>query len=577
MSEPRVEILEGAEARETCAGAALMEPWADLARADPRLTVIQEPAFVNTWYAQYEDAYEPITVLAWSGADRLIGLMPMARRRADGVLTQAGDYQAEYHGWICPPDHTDRAVPAMISALGDRYQLSSWSMGWLPPGTTDHWATASGLERRGINADLHAEDSPVLDLSDEKRVKRIFKNRSLRSKLNRYKRKGEVRLERVTDHERTRQLMPVLARQCDFRQQAMHAVGPFTSDPNKAAFYLARQDHSAHNHFTVLWCGDDALAFHFGACTEDTVIWGLSSYDPLEGKNSPGALLLVELVRLMQQEGRQRLDLTPGGDAYKERFSSGNQPLLRPTLHFTRGARLAAGARQRLTSVGKEALASVGVSPAQVRGAADGLRRATSAVRKAGVQRGLSYLRDLAYENRRFTLYRLARPAPLPEADPEHAVQVQGYDCLQHYKGTDPWLPRQVMQQQALRRFSGGQTLYSITRDGLLSHCGWVTRDVSQFRVDGTNEPVELPEGSVVIHDLFTEYSEFDCAESCLCASGINRMVADCRRDGATEIFVCLDSRSPAALGALAAAGFEHFQEVSKRRVLFWKLEPAAS
>lgn len=573
MTEPRIQMLEGAEAREACADAELLEPWAALAQADPRLTVIQEPAFVNTWYAQYDDAYEPIVALAWSPTDELIGIMPMARRRSDGALTQAGDHHAEYHGWICPPEHTSEAVPAMISALGDRYQLSSWSLGWLPPGTTSHWAKASGLARRGIHADFHGEESPVLDLQDAKRVKRIFKNRSLRGKLNRYKRKGEVRLERVTDHDRARQLLPVLARQCDFRQQAMHAVGPFSADPNKAAFYLARQDHPEHNHFTVLWCGEEALAFHFGACTDDTVIWGLSSYDPLEGKNSPGALLLVELIRLMQQEGRRFLDLTPGGDAYKERFSSGQRELLRPTFHFTRRARLAAGARQRLTAVGKEALASVGVSSAQVRGAADGLRRATSAVRKAGVQRGLSYLRDLAFENRRFTLYRLARPAPTPEADPEHSVETQGYECLQHYKGTDPWLPRQVMLQQALRRFSGGETLYSISRQGLLSHCGWVTRDVSQYRVDGTGEPVELPEGSVVIHDLFTEYTEFDCAESCLCASGINRMVADCRRDGAAEIFVCVDSRSPAALGALAAAGFEHYQAVARRRVLFWQVK----
>lgn len=47
-----IEVLQGVQALVRCATTPLLEQWAALADQDPRLTVIQEPAFVLTWHRQ---------------------------------------------------------------------------------------------------------------------------------------------------------------------------------------------------------------------------------------------------------------------------------------------------------------------------------------------------------------------------------------------------------------------------------------------------------------------------------------------------------------------------------------------
>ena len=63
---------------------------------------------------------------------------------------------------------------------------------------------------------------------------------------------------------------------------------------------------------------------------------GVFTHDPIEAKNSPGFLFIIKLAELLKEEGFKYLDLTPGGDLYKEEFSNMRQKLYRPTFYFNK-------------------------------------------------------------------------------------------------------------------------------------------------------------------------------------------------------------------------------------------------
>jgi CelD/BcsL family acetyltransferase involved in cellulose biosynthesis len=562
------QIIEGAGVDALISEPEFLAQWQELAAADTKLTVIQEPAFVSTWYGCYREVYTPVLVLARDDRGRLAGLMPLALD-GGGQITHAGHHQAEYHGWICRPELEQEFPLGCLQQVARRFRPGSWSWRWMPPGAA---LDPAALAERGIHVQLQLQDSPQLDLTDQAKLKRILRNRSLKTKANRYKKRGEFRLERITDPRQAQQLLPQLANQCDFRQEAVHGAGPFASDPRKAAFYLARLRFGEANHFTVLWCGEQPLAFHFGACTADTVIWGLSAYDPREGRNSPGSLLLVELVKLMQQEGRRFLDLTPGGDAYKERFSNTHESLQMPTFHFTRRSRALAWARRRGTELALRAADRLGLPREELRIAGERVRKRLTAVRTTSPARALGYLAQQIFERRTVALYRLDPERTLHTGPaPDREVKVQDYACLLDYKGGRPWLPRRELLSRAMYRLSAGERLYTISRDGRLANCGWARDKVKRLELDG-EQPLELPEGSVLLHDLFTDYSEHDCQDECLCSRNLQQMVDDSLRDGAKEVYASVDSRAGPVRDVLEQGGFTLHRQVTHKRLLFWRV-----
>src|SRR4029077_14787197 len=123
------------------------------------------------------------------------------------------------------------------------------------------------------------------------------------NQMNRFKKQGGFYLERIRDKERTRQLFKVLRSQCDFRQEVTQGVRPFADNPRKEPFFLERQNFPESNHFTVLWSNGRPASCHVGACGKDTLLLGLTAYDPTESLNSPGKVHLIELARMLKEEG----------------------------------------------------------------------------------------------------------------------------------------------------------------------------------------------------------------------------------------------------------------------------------
>ncbi len=230
----------GPAAAQRLADPDFIHAWGELAHEDPKQTALQEPPFVTTWYTAYQQRYRPLLCLAYDAAGQLAGVMPLALG-PDGEVVHAGAHQAEYHGWICQPSIEGRFPAACLLQLQRELDLGTWAWRWLPPGAPVAWLRSPELAEHGIAARIQEEqDSPLWDLQDERRLKKLLKNKSLKIKRNRYRKGSGLRLERITDRQQAQAVFPALVDQCDFRQGAIHGVRPFADDDRKLAFYLDR-------------------------------------------------------------------------------------------------------------------------------------------------------------------------------------------------------------------------------------------------------------------------------------------------------------------------------------------------
>jgi len=82
----------------------LSDSGASFLKQDRKFSLLQEPAFVISWYRQHEALFEPIVCLGYDFSGELLGVMALARCREDGAITHAGDFHAEYSGWVALSD-----------------------------------------------------------------------------------------------------------------------------------------------------------------------------------------------------------------------------------------------------------------------------------------------------------------------------------------------------------------------------------------------------------------------------------------------------------------------------------------
>ena len=311
-----VKIIRGDDALKYASDENFLAKWKILANSTIHKTVFQESEFVSLWFHHYQQSFEAILVLGFSDADELIGLIPLALDKKSNALTQAGAQLAEYSGWLCAHTNTNSFLEEAFKGIKSNLTFSQWKWTYLAPGTDTSWIQSNHLEAIGIYAQFESMDSPILDLQDEEKLKKVLKNKSVKSKINRLKRKGELKIERISDYNRALELMDQVTDLVNFRHESAHHDAAFEEDKLQRSFYEARSQNLTDNHFSVLWAGDKLLAFHYGYIDNDSIYIGLTAFDPTESKHSPGVIFLIYLANLLIEEGIRYIDLTPGGDEY---------------------------------------------------------------------------------------------------------------------------------------------------------------------------------------------------------------------------------------------------------------------
>lgn len=561
-----VSLLLGEDALSQIESPAFLDRWAELAQLDPKFTLLQEPPFVLAWYRAHLPIYEPLLCLGNDPEGNLVGLMPLARSRTSGEITHAGERHAEYYGWIALPEVDEPFFHECLFALNARFRLKRWEWKWLPPGTPVHYLTSPRLAEREIFVSFQIEQSPVWNLNDSDRLNEMLRHKAAKNKLNYYKRRGGFGLERVRDPQRTSELMQTVRAQSDFRHEAIHGNCPFADNSFKEPFFLQRQAFPDANHFSVLWSEGRPLSFHFSACDRRTLLLGLTAFDPSESRNSPGKFHFLELAKMLVEEGVERIDLTPGGDPYKEYFANEHQEVILPTFYFSSAARRRAQFTETCRSSAKRALGAVRVTPDRVREITrrarelpSRLRRATPGKLAAKVQHALA--EDVVYLQYQLDLREVR---DLPPRDPE--IHRQQYQDLMLYRGGDPWTDRQELLSRAIKRFTAGSQVYTVVRDERLVHYGWTIPGGRTHQLSTVDVSFDSPADSAILYDFFTHP---DYRGQGLYSRALRQALRDLADSGVKTALVGVLEGNEASRRGIEGAGFTFLRSFRKTRVLW--------
>jgi CelD/BcsL family acetyltransferase involved in cellulose biosynthesis len=374
-------LLSGADALACIGAAPFGAAWRALHARCPWATACQHPDFVLPWYALYGGRHAPVVVVDEKPDGTLRGLLTLALDPGGARLTAAGAVQAEYQGWIAEPDDADRFAAGAMACIRAALPHARTSLKYLPPGIPLGWLDGGGRRY----AVVHAHARPVMH-TDEAAMDKLRRKKNHRQNANRLNRIGAVLFERVTDDARFRHVFEDICVQYDFRQAALYRQTPFASDPLKKRFYLELHRRGML-HTTVLTVGGALAASHIGLVSKARVLHlGLNTHAPALAAHSPGLLLLALLGGRLAHEQVALLDLTPGGDRYKEQFASAHDEVYELTMCPSVAQRLRAQAAAGVRHAAKTLLRASGRRGVDVIEAAEKVRALARRARGASAR-----------------------------------------------------------------------------------------------------------------------------------------------------------------------------------------------
>lgn len=560
-----IRILIGEEVLSIIQNKNFVEQWESLVSKCNKITVIQEYAFVSSWYLNYIDLFDPVLVLGYCSKDKMIGLIPLAFEKRIKRITHAGDYQAEYHGWICETDIEVDFLTESLIKIKVIFGEKSWIWRPCPPGSNLDWVKSKGLSESGIYISMEEDVTPVLDLHNTEKIKSIKKNRSLQTKTNRLGKKGNIYLERIKDQLRGKEIIDLLIAQCDFRHLAVHNVAPFLIDNNKRAFYLELIKHSQFNHFTVLWCDIHPLAFHFGACNSDTVFLGLSGYNPIEEKNSPGNILLVKLIELMQSEGYRFLDLTPGKDTYKEKYATEHQKNYTLKIFFSRMELIVFNCKRTFRKLLIKTSTFLNLNLSRWKEVSILLTDILNSFKKFSYIEFLKFISGFICKKQTFFLMEIdIKEIVSNQKIFQNNTAVNKYsDILTLNKIIGAYEFRKLIVN-AFRKFNSDEILLSNFMDGQEIAFGWIARASSFTKKNFEFQKLDLTEKCFLLYDIF---SSNNC-ESEKIMQLVFKGISEAQIQNVERMAVMISINNEAVVEELLEHGFYVKTKITKKSIL---------
>lgn len=489
-----VQVVRATAAWRLLEDEAFVAEWATLQDQCPWATAFQGPAFLRTWLASYRQVIEPVVILSRNAAGNLTGLLVLARRN-NGELIPAGDVQAEYQAWICLPEIAEHFPPAAITSVRRELPASGLVFKYLPPATPLDWTSAPGMATL-----LTPHRRPLLRFGDGTEIEASLRRGTNRSKLNRLKRLGKLEVRQVTDSDEFDRLFDRMIEFYDLRHGAIHGTAAFNDDPRKTPFHQAMMRVRGLLHVSVMTAGDEIAAAHLGVRSGPELQLGIIVHNPLLAKHSPGTLHILLLSQMLRELGMTQLDLTPGGDAYKESFANAWDQVHTLVVYGSDAHSQAAAVMKSAKMQAKRLLDRVNISPAR----AETLTKdALQIVRqpKALVRRAAQWLRSDLDSH----LYDCMATVDLPE-DAEIRRDCIADLLLYQPAGAGP--TRRAFLSAALDRLRIGQHCFTARSSGRLVACAWLADRPDGTTHDGLPDELHLPADASLAYGFHIDSSD---------------------------------------------------------------------
>ncbi len=484
-----IKIATATEADKLLKNARFQEEWQALYGQCPWATSFQSIGFVMTWYEVYRDRFTPVVVSGFSPDGTLIGFLPLAIALDTRQLCVAGAHQAEYHAWLADPQYGNGFIEHAIEKLHQNFPDQTLIFRYLPPSTPVAWLNPEHPQGQCCMLEMH--ERPLMMVGDGSDLAASLRKKSNKSRLNRLKRCGEMRFEHIADAAELLPIFDEIINYYDFRQGAIHHSYPFQDDPLKKPFHIALMEIPNLCHVTVLKVGDDIVAAHFGVCSQHEVHLGIFAQNPFFAKHSPGKFHLLMLGQELAQHHFSTLDLTPGGDPWKERFATDHDKTYLLTVFPNRRKLIQRQMNHHLVHLAKQTLQKVGISPQAVRTA---ITRAQAAEKLLQEFRHPSELR----------LYRVSSEN-VPQLEPTQRMSRDKIEELLVFQPAARRPTRENVMSLALKRIEHEHHVYTSVEHEQLLYYAWLATPRETFFFPEVAQEFQFPPGSALLFDFYMQ------------------------------------------------------------------------
>jgi CelD/BcsL family acetyltransferase involved in cellulose biosynthesis len=491
-------LLTGAQAKLLLRDHLFQQQWNDLYLSCGWATPFQSPGFVTTWYEIYAQPFTPVLVTEVRSDGSLSGLLTLAMTLDSQQLFFAGAGQSEYHTWLATAENGDVFIETAMDLLRASFPGLTLTFRYLPPATPKQWLEIDRPWAQATRLDTFPR--PLMKLADGENLRKSLRKSGNKSRLNRLKRLGDLQFEQLHTPAELAEIFDDLIAYYDFRQGAVNDSMCFQDDPLKKPFYLALMGVKDLLHVTVLKVGDLVVAAHLGVGDGRNCILGIPVHSPFHAAHSPGKLQILMLGVELVQQGFETLDLTPGGDPYKERFATDRDEVHVLTVFLTDRA----GAKQRA----ELKLRSQSIAKSTIKGLIQFLGiEVNTAIEFGKKLRNLPRTTAIDWQHnlRKQVWGKIEYCVYCYKADDVTMDNLScsiTRDCLNDlllFQAGDTWQTHQEFLSLCLQRLEAGDHVYTwATQDRLLCHCWLSERQQKCWFTELEQEYVFEPESAFI-------------------------------------------------------------------------------
>lgn len=491
-----IKVFIGQEALLLSSNLEFLASWDALYNACSWATIFQSSSFVITWYNIYQSEYLPIIIKAEQNGS-LLGLLTVAKDKKK-VIIGAGADQAEYQVWLAANSHGESFIIEALQSLHKYFPESEVRLQYINNKTPLNWITAQSFE--GKQCFLQTTKHYFVRINQDYILNKL-KNPGRRNKINKLKRLGDLKFERITDAEIFDSKFNQLSLLSDFRKGAMFNKFYFRADPFRKQFLLALLELNIL-HVSVLMLNDDIIASNVGMIGVGGKIMysGINSHAPTYAKNSPGILHFLFLSKQLAEEGVAMLDLGPGDNFYKEEL--GSDYTVGYTLYFRSALKtIADKIKYSLIKRAKNIASRIGVKPIF-------LRRIKTDAEIVGMGAIIIGWIKNALRKQPTRKFKINTTNIQSSNYPINIKKDSLQDLLAYESDSKKGLSRWKFLSEAKTRLESEEHCFTWVSNDLLLGCVWV-KDLKLFEKEGSNSNNGLLHNSIVLEGLYCHSSAF--------------------------------------------------------------------
>ncbi len=328
-NKPHLQVLKQQAAHDMIAQNDFTMAWDKLYKNCPWATGYQSVEYVVTWYKMFSTQFSPLLLLTYKD-NELNGLFALAQPINTNEIVVAGNQHPEYRVWLALTENSAHFILQAFAWL-QKNCSHPLNLNYLP-----HNVELKGLSWHTPlrwHCILKAEKNNWLRMGGDEWLQDYMRSKKrLKTKFNKMKRMGTVEFKRVTDPQELDVLLDQIIPLYEFRQGAVHHMMPFHMNPLKRSFTLELLAQK-RLHASVLMVDDAVLGALLSVCGRGQVHLGEIAYSVFHPDVSPGLIHLWLLVQSLAEDKFKVLDLTPGGDGYKNRFANDSVTLHQFTFY----------------------------------------------------------------------------------------------------------------------------------------------------------------------------------------------------------------------------------------------------